>query len=113
MLEQGETVGVTSGGTPGGCPAEALVGHLHVEYSSHIGDGKYKLDEPAFNIISTHGVALQIGIHYTDVNVFVDNGVLAGGNYPVQATIADAPPEAPVFQTTLTNQRCGRRRADP
>jgi hypothetical protein len=96
MLEQQESVEANKG-----CPAEALIGHLHVEYSSHIEDGQYKLDEPAFNVISSRGVALQIGIHYTDVNVFVDNGLLAGGDYPVQATIFDAPPEAPVFETTL------------
>ncbi len=96
MAEQGETVEASKG-----CPVEAYLGQLHVEYSSHISLGNYKLNEPAFNVVTTRGVALQVGVHYTDVNLFIDNGVLAGGDYPIQATLVDAPPEAPVFETTL------------
>ena len=89
-------------GFPGGCPPESLVGHLQVEYSEHVPLGKYKLNPPVFNLVTAPGVALQLGINYVFPKVIIDNGVLAGGDYPIQATIVNAPPEAAVYRSRLT-----------
>ena len=51
---------------------------------------------------SPRGVALQLGTNYIIPDLFIDNGLLAGGDYPIQATIADAPTAAPVIDSRLT-----------
>ncbi len=83
------------------CPPESVVGHLHIEYSSHIHYGGYKFNEPVYSIVPPHGVALQLGTNYVGTMLYINNGVLAGGDYPIQATIINAPPEAPVLGSAL------------
>ncbi len=35
--------------------------------------------------------------------LYINNGVLAGGDYPVQATVTEAPPAAPVIKSRLVS----------
>ncbi len=85
-----------------GCPKEALLGRFHVDYSNFILFGDVKLDDPVYNMVTPRGVALQLGTNYAETHVFINNGLVAGGDYPIQATVTNAPPEAPVFSTRLT-----------
>jgi NHL repeat len=84
------------------CPGSSRLGDLHLEYSNHIYYGSYKFDEPVFNIEPPRGVALQLGLRYDLPDLFINNGLLTGGDYPIQATIVNAPPAAPVIDSTLT-----------
>ena len=47
------------------------------------------------------GVALQLGTNFFIPLLYINNGVLAGGDYPVQATVTDAPATAPVIRSRL------------
>jgi DNA-binding beta-propeller fold protein YncE len=85
----------------GGCPSEAVVGSFQVKWDEHI-FGYDSLIEPVYNMATPPGVALQLGINYRQTDIFINNGLLAGGDYPVQATVEGAPPEAPVLSTQLT-----------
>jgi DNA-binding beta-propeller fold protein YncE len=98
---QGEGVGQSTAFPDPPCPSEALLGYLHVEYSEFIRLGGYKLNPPVFNIVAAPGVALQLGVWYAGPKVIINNGLLAGGDYPVQSTIVNAPPEAPVYASRL------------
>ena len=48
-----------------------------------------------------HGVALQLGTNFFVPLLYINNGVLAGGDYPVQATVTEAPAAAPVIRSKL------------
>ncbi len=85
-----------------GCPEEAFLGRLSLEYSNQIAYGGYTFKEPVYNMVAPHGVALQLGINYINPNLFINNGLLAGGDYPIQATIVNAPAAAPVLFSRLT-----------
>ena len=85
----------------GGCPPESLIGHFKAKWDPHL-FGYDEFDEPVYNMAAPRGVALQLGINYSKTDVFIDNGLLAGGDYPVQATVVGAPPEAPLLRTQLT-----------
>jgi hypothetical protein len=88
--------GENSGG--GHCPAEATVGELEVEFA----DGLPPIKEPVYNMVSPRGVAVQIGANFIVPDSFVDAGVLAGGDYPVQASVLSIPTIEPVVTTRLT-----------
>ncbi len=45
------------------------------------------------------GVALQLGTNFFEPLLYINNGVLAGGNYPVQVTVTEAPASAPVLRS--------------
>ena len=45
------------------------------------------------------GVALQLGTNFLIPLLYINNGVLAGGDYPVQATVTEAPTSAPVIRS--------------
>ena len=45
------------------------------------------------------GVALQLGTNFFLPLLYINNGVLAGGNYPVQVTVTEAPTTAPVISS--------------
>ena len=53
-------------------------------------------------MVPPHGMALQLGTNFFIPLLFINNGVLAGGDYPVQATVTEAPGEAPVIRSKLT-----------
>ncbi len=50
---------------------------------------------------SVRGVALQLGANFFIPKLYIGNGVLAGGDYPVQATVTDAPVTAAVIKSKL------------
>ena len=91
------------------CPAESKVGELEVEFGdeTEFGGGKdatqlLPIKEPVFNMVAPHGVAAQFAGHFITPNAFINSGVLAGGDYPVQASVIDAPALAPVVTSRLT-----------
>ncbi len=82
------------------CQPEARVGELHLSWSENqvrqpfLSGNIYVMPPP-------HGVALQLGTDFFLPLLFINNGVLAGGNYPVQATVTEAPTTAPVLKSRL------------
>ena len=52
-------------------------------------------------MVPPRGVALQLGTNFFVPLLFVNNAVRAGGDYPVQATVTDAPGQAPVIRSKL------------
>ncbi len=83
-------------GFAGECPPEASVGELEAEWAH--GEGPTtSITSALYNMTPTYGVALQLGTDFIIPLVFVNNDVLAGGDYPVQATVSPVPPEAPVI----------------
>jgi DNA-binding beta-propeller fold protein YncE len=83
-----------------GCPPESVVGALELNWSerSLVVSG---VSDSLFNMVPTHGVALQLGTNFFLPLLYINNGVLSGGDYPVQATVTEAPPSAPVFKSRL------------
>ena len=87
-----------------GCPKGAALGDLLLKWSEHTSVGSFfgTTGEPVYEMVAPRGTALQIGANYVESNLFIDNGLLAGGDYPLQATIVNAPPAAPVLTSQLT-----------
>jgi DNA-binding beta-propeller fold protein YncE len=85
----------------GGCPPESRLGTFKAKWDEHV-FGYDNFVEPVYNMVAPRGVALQLGINYVGTDVFINNGLLAGGDYPIQATVEGSPPEAPVLRTQLT-----------
>jgi hypothetical protein len=87
-----------------GCPKGAALGRLLFAWSDHLSDGKFfgSSGEPVYEMVAPRGTALQIGTNYINSNLLIDNGLLAGGDYPLQATIVNAPAAAPVLTSQLT-----------
>ena len=86
------------------CPAESKVGELEVEFGDHHDTnaaGK-TLKESVYNVVPPHGVAVQLAAHFIIPNAFIDVGVKAGGDYPVQATALSVPVIEPVITTRFT-----------
>jgi hypothetical protein len=79
------------------CPTESQVGELEVEF----GDEFSPIREPVFNMVPPHGVAAQLAAPFVIPNAFIDIGVHAGGQYPVQAVVLDSPVTVPVISTRL------------
>ena len=84
------------------CPKGAALGRLVLNWSTHTAIGEYHFDEPVFEMVAPRGTALQLGVNYINPDLFIDNGLLAGGDYPIQATIVNAPPAAPVLTSRVT-----------
>jgi DNA-binding beta-propeller fold protein YncE len=82
----------------GECPSESKIGELEVEF----GDEFSSIKEPVYNMAPPHGVAVQFGANFIDPKAFIDIGVEAGGDYPVQAEALDSPVIVPVITTRLT-----------
>ncbi len=84
------------------CPSESIVGTISLNWAeseprlSHIGGH-------LFNMVPPHGVALQLGTNFFIPLLNINNGVLAGGDYPVQATVTEAPPTAPVITSKVVS----------
>jgi hypothetical protein len=89
-------------GGAAGCPPAAALGHLILNWSPSIADGRYGTDEPVFSMVPPRGVALQLGINYIATRLFINSGLLAGGDYPIRSTLKDIPPAAPVLRSRLT-----------
>jgi hypothetical protein len=87
-----------------GCPFEAFIGTWKTEDSNLIAFGSIAsaVLEPIYNMVPPRGTAVQLGVHFEDPDLFINNGVLAGGDYPIQATVTNAPPAAPVLISKIT-----------
>ena len=81
-----------------GCPAESNVGKLILLWSENA-QRQAKLENALFAMAPVRGVALQLGTNFLIPLLYINNGVLAGGNYPVQATVTEAPTSAPVIRS--------------
>ncbi len=85
----------------GGCPPESLLGEFEANWDPHV-FGYDNYIEPVYNMAPPRGDAAQFGIEYAGTEIFISSSPLAGGNYPIQATVVGSPPEAPVLRTQLT-----------
>ncbi len=86
---------------PGDCPNTSRVGELVLGWggaSARAGSFRNVL----WNMVPPHGTALQLGTNFFVPLLFINNAVRAGGAYPVQATVTEAPGEAPVIRSRLT-----------
>ena len=87
-------------GLESSCPPESIVGELHLNWSEN--QTRLKgLEDYVYAMTSPRGVALQLGTNFYIPLLYINNGVLAGGDYPVQATVTEAPPAAPVIKSRL------------
>ncbi len=82
------------------CPSESLVGELYLNWSEGAARAS-NLADFLYNMVPPRGVALQLGTNFLIPLLYINNGVTAGGDYPVQATVTDAPGSAPVFRSRL------------
>jgi DNA-binding beta-propeller fold protein YncE len=80
------------------CPSESRVGGLHLSWSENA-QRVPALDNYVFAMTPVRGVALQLGTNFLVPLLYINNGVLAGGNYPVQVTVTEAPTSAPVISS--------------
>ncbi len=84
----------------GQCTHESIVGELFLTWSK-AQPHQRALSDFVFNMVPPHGVALQLGANFLLPLLYINNGVLAGGDYPVQATVTEAPTTAPVITSRL------------
>ncbi len=83
-----------------GCPPGSEVGVLHLNWSAaQPRQAEHKAEVNA--MMPVRGVALQLGVEFFEPLLYINNGVLAGGDYPVQATVTGAPTSAPVLKSNL------------
>jgi hypothetical protein len=82
------------------CPLEASVGVLYLNWSE-AQPRQASHNSEVFAMVPVRGVALQIGTNFLEPMLYINNGVLAGGDYPVQATVTGAPTSAPVLRSKL------------
>ncbi len=80
------------------CPPESLVGNLNLHWSLNA-SRQTALGGALFAMAPVRGVALQLGTNFFEPLLYIGNGVLAGGDYPVQATVTEAPTSAPVISS--------------
>ncbi len=79
------------------CPSRSRVGEYHLYWSEaqpRLPGGYQNL---LYNMVPPRGVALQLGANFIVPTLYINNGVLAGGDYPVQATVTAAPATAPAI----------------
>lgn len=80
------------------CPEDSKVGELQAIFG-----GEYSLPSvgggTVYNMVPPRGVAVQLGSNFIVPNVFVNNTVLAGGDYPVQAVSPNITQIAPIVLT--------------
>jgi DNA-binding beta-propeller fold protein YncE len=84
----------------GTCPRGSYLGQLRLFWDPLIPASGFT--EPAFETVPPHGVALQIGINFVNPDLFINSELRAGGDYPIEATLTDIPPGAPVLTSQLT-----------
>jgi DNA-binding beta-propeller fold protein YncE len=83
------------------CPLESFVGVWNLVFPTHIAFGTFEFHEPIYNMVPPRGTALQLGVRFEDPDLFINNQVVAGGDYPVQATV-HPPGAAPVLISRVT-----------
>jgi hypothetical protein len=84
------------------CPPESIVGTLDLNWSDNLPRVTH-IRNRLWAMVPPRGVALQLGTNFVFPLLYINNGVLAGGDYPVQATVTDAPPAAPVLRSRLVS----------
>ena len=78
------------------CPDASRVGKYYLTWSEH--QVRLRNFAEFLNVmVPVRGVALQVGAYFVLPALFVNDGLLAGGDYPVQATVTAAPAQAPVI----------------
>ncbi len=82
------------------CPSESALGELYLNWSENQDIAPNFLGA-VFAMTSPRGVALQLGSNFFFPLLYINNGVAAGGDYPVQATVSAAPASAPVINSRL------------
>ncbi len=80
------------------CPRESRVGNLNLYWSLNA-TRQTRLEDALFAMAPVRGVALQLGTNFLLPLLYINNGVLAGGNYPLQTTVTEAPTSAPVLSS--------------
>jgi DNA-binding beta-propeller fold protein YncE len=88
-------------GGEGLCPPESTVGHLQLRWSRQVPYVK-SWEQSIWNMVPPRGVALQVGTNFVAPLLFVNAGLRAGGNYPIEASIVNAPPAAPLLSSRTT-----------
>jgi DNA-binding beta-propeller fold protein YncE len=83
------------------CPAESLVGYWHLTWNHHTLFGGYEFNEPIYIMVPPRGSAAQFGVHFEIPDLFINAKVVAGGDYPIQATV-HPPTTAPVLSSRVT-----------
>jgi hypothetical protein len=86
----------------GHCPPESQVGELGVEFGEDAGGEGEFFKEKVYNMVPPPGVAAQIGANFIVPEVFVDVGVHAGGDYPLEASSMGISGVRPIIATRLT-----------
>jgi DNA-binding beta-propeller fold protein YncE len=94
-----ELVTIHSNGE-GLCSPESRVGELFLSWS-HVQQRIPGFEQTVFAMVPPRGVALQLGTNFGLPLLYINNGVAAGGDYPVQATVTAAAAQAPVIRSTL------------
>ncbi|HWY17820.1 MAG TPA: NHL repeat-containing protein [Solirubrobacteraceae bacterium] len=79
------------------CPG-ANVGKLNLDWSQNASRTQGWSDN-LFAMAPVRGVALQLGTNFFIPLLYINNGVLAGGNYPVQVSVTEAPASAAVIRS--------------
>jgi DNA-binding beta-propeller fold protein YncE len=83
------------------CPAESKIGLYQLNWS---GNEPFvqSYEQTLYNMVPPRGVAVQLGTNFVVPLLFIDNDVRAGGDYPIQATVVNAPPAAPTISARVT-----------
>ena len=85
----------------GGCPPESTVGKTQLSWSRQTPYVK-DWEESIWNMVPPHGVALQVGTNFVAPLLFVNSGLRTGGNYPIEVSVVNAPPAAPLLTSRTT-----------
>ena len=80
------------------CPVESVVGELNLRWSEGA-PRQGQLSNYLFAMTPVRGVALQLGTNFFIPLLYINNGVVAGGDYPVQVSVTEAPTSAPVISS--------------
>ena len=81
------------------CPDESYVGKLGLYWSENAARIPFLPHQSLNAMVPVRGVALQLGSFFFVPLLYLNNGVLAGGNYPVQVSVTESPTTAPVIRS--------------
>jgi DNA-binding beta-propeller fold protein YncE len=81
------------------CPAGSNVGKLSLFWSENQVRQPQLTEDPLVAMVPVRGVALQLGSNFFIPLLYINNGVVAGGDYPVQVSVTEAPTSAPVIRS--------------
>jgi DNA-binding beta-propeller fold protein YncE len=87
----------------GKCTPEAFVGEWRLQFPEHVYYAQAaEREDLIYNMVPPRGVAVQLGVHYELPDLFINAGLLAGGDYPIQVTVLNPPTIAPVLVVQVT-----------